>query len=453
MRRLTQSPGLLISIVILLGFLFAPSELADLRGVASGDTGLFASGKTIRLATVIIAGLLCASIFFMRGAAAWRPVFTGSVLLLLLYALVAEATVVFSPLRVLTLYKATELLLIVMILAIVISTPPTEKSSLFYIKGIFWICSLFVGSALIETLVIGTGNYKQLVGATPFLSTMMQSTYPPMAGNALGYLGSLVALFGLYLFDSNDLKGRKRRVIAGVLLVAGTYVLVMSYTRSILIFFVLCVLLLFLLNRQFIRAMVLLVLIAGAALTPPVQDRVLEHMRRGMSDEQLNTLSGRTVFWTDIFSQSTMKIMVGDGFGAARLLSGEFKLLSKVGNAHNSVAEIIVSSGMIGALLWLAIMVRISFKLVSSRRRVKARWGAHQAKFHNFLLCVLVLSLLRSMMNSTFVYLEVFTFIFVSLILYTEVFCGKPKVATRIVRNNSNVNPARLRTRMPVDIS
>jgi hypothetical protein len=36
----------------------------------------------------------------------------------------------------------------------------------------------------------------------------------------------------------------------------------------------------------------------------------------------------------------------------------------------------------------------------------------------------LLLSLMRTLMNSTFVYLDVFSFVLISLILYSEVACG-----------------------------
>lgn len=423
--RVRQSPGLVLTIIILIGFLFGGTEHADVTGIKSGSIGIFGSGKTIRLITIAIAGAMAVFYLGMHQARGISALLKGSLFLLLVYALLGEATVVFSMMPAFTIYKASELIILAFIGALIYLSRSPQESCKFYIKAIFWIYFLFVCSALAETLFGNTERSKELVGTTPFLTTMMQSTYPPMVGNALGYLGGLVALFGFYLFDARDLGDKKRKIVAAILIGSGCAVLFLSYTRSVLVFFLLALLLLFFLNRQHIRAIGILVLVLGALLTPSVQDKIIDHMRRGMTDDQISTMSGRTEFWSEIFNRSTMKILVGQGFATGSRLSEESAHLSKVGNAHNSLAEILMSSGLLGATLWLAIFIRIIYRMYKAKRSLRRIGGRPEILFFNFLTAILVFSLLRTLMNSTFVYLDSFSFVMLSLMLYAEI-CCKP---------------------------
>lgn len=412
--------GLVIALVLFFGMMFGDSVHADLSG---GSGGIFATGKTTRLITVVLAGVLALVFFTSKSSKALNAILRGNLAFLACYGLLALSSIIFSQLRLLTLFKSVEIIIVVMMCAIVLSAADRRKAAVFFIKGVFWVYVISTFTALLETLIVGTGLHKQLiVGRTPLLSTMMQSNYPPMVGNALGYLGALASLFGVYLFDSSaEIKGTyKSKTIASIIAVGGFSVLFLSYTRSILAFYFLGLMILFFLEKRWGRIVVMASGAIAALALPQVQSKIIEHMRRGSSDEQLVTLSGRTDFWDAILSRDAMQLLVGEGFSSGSRMA--YLKGANVINAHNSVVEIIVNLGFIGALIWLILMLRVSVQLVSIRKRMLRDRVGNLLHFHNFLIAVFIMSMLRCLMNSSWVYLDYFFLLMAAFVVYAEAF-------------------------------
>jgi O-antigen ligase len=233
----------------------------------------------------------------------------------------------------------------------------------------------------------------------------------------------LTALFGLYRFDMPQARNRTK-AIALIILAAGAVILFLSYTRSVLLFFIVSVLIIAAYEKRTIRIGVILITVISLLAAPGIQDKVIDHLRRGATDEQITSLSSRTQFWDTILKRDPVQLMVGEGFATGTLFQdyqsrGTHKVFTSR-NAHNSVLEIIMSSGFIGAAIWLTIIIRIGLQMVKIRRKLRSmkEWG--RLHFHHFMMGVFVLSVLRSIMNSTFVYVDYFFFVFLAMIMYTE---------------------------------
>ena len=182
---LKSNPAIWISLIIFSGLMFSPAGGADFSQIRSGDSGIMPSSKIFRVATVLLAGLCALLIVGNRGQRALLKLFRGNVLLLFLYALIALSTVVFSAVPSITVYKAGELIVFVLIAGVVVSERHPGESAVVFLKAMFIVYCLSVASSLLELGIVGTGGSKQLVGETPLLSTMMASTYPPLVGNGL----------------------------------------------------------------------------------------------------------------------------------------------------------------------------------------------------------------------------------------------------------------------------
>ena len=418
-RLFIDNPALVCSLILLIGFFFSYNK-ADFAGLQQGQVGLLESGKGVRVITVALAAVFGFVILGGRGGKGFEALFKGSVLYMSLYGLLAIGTVVFSKFPSMTVFKGGEMLVIVSIAGLILTNKNRESSVIFYCKGIFWIYVFFSVSAMFETLFLGTEHHKQLVGETPLLATMMHSSYPPMVGNALGFLGALVGLFAMYLGRSGDIKNKKLRMLISLgLFVLGASIVFLSYTRSILIFFGLTFLVYSWIEKKRLRVIVILTCVMVALATPKMQTMVADHFRKGMSDEQLESMSGRTTFWGQIFGRNILNLMVGEGFatGAAfQNLGG-----GHVTNAHNSVAEVVLSAGLLGASIWLIIVFRTLFNMLKIRKMLRRLKAKEEIIFHNFMLMVGLLSLMRCVMNATFVYLTYFSFVFIALVLYSEV--------------------------------
>lgn len=434
-RYIKSNPAFGITLILFAGLMFSPNQLADIGGIKEAGSVFASSGKSLRLITVLVSALIAAAFVGMRGSSAIRPLFSGPPLLLTLYGLLAIATVVFSKLWAMTLFKGAEIVVASLICSLIIASRSNSHNPTLYLKGVFWVYVISVFTALLELVIVGSGGHKQLVQAGPLLSTMMESAYPPMVGNALGFLGALVGLFALYLYDSSK-NHLGAKLFAAVIFLAGFTVLFLSYTRSILVFFVLGVIIYYSLQRSFKKVTAIVLCCVVALAIPPVQERILEHMKRGSSDAQLQSLSGRTNFWSNVTSRNPMKIIVGEGFGTGARLknydkSGE---VFRAGNEHNSIAEILMSSGALGALLWLFLMAKIAISLRRRSTLLRSHQDRDMLRFHNFLVAVFVVSALRTLMNSSFVYLDYFLFILIGFAAYSVSPVGISNLASNSTR-------------------
>ena len=438
--RIVNNYGLVVVIILFLGMMFGDSAHADL---SSGD--IFSTGKLSRLISVGLAGGLAIVFFSLRFSKGIKALFKGNLALLTAYGMLAFFTIVFSEIRMLTLFKSAEILIVVVVVALVLSERGREDASIFFVKVIFWVYVVSCVTALLETVIVGAEHHKTLVvGVTPLLSTMMQSTYPPMSGNGLGYLGALASMFGIYLYDSDDIKIKTiRRFVAVIVVLVGFSVLFLSYTRSILAFYLLGVIVLFVLEKRWLRVVAMLGSMVSALAMPQVQEKIVDHLRRGSSDEQLASLSGRTDFWADIFSRDPLQLLVGEGFAAGSRMA--YFRDGNLINAHNSIAEIVVNVGVIGAVIWLMLMLRIGFNLLKIRRRLKRARAWSLGHFHNFMMVIYMITMLRTLMNSSLVYLDYFFFMVAAFAVYTEAFLlYRPKNMmsagkTRAVRKGPNI--------------
>ncbi|HIN93181.1 MAG TPA: hypothetical protein EYM99_10230 [Alphaproteobacteria bacterium] len=422
LKTLFANPALVVTLIIIIGLILSPTG-ADVGGLKQGTVGIASSGKIWRVITIGLAAFIILGLFMSNPTKRFKAMFAGNLRYLTLYACLALLTVVFSQLKTMTIFKGVEVLLICMLGAIIATSRDREASAITFTKGVFWIYTISTFSALIELAVFGSAHHKQLVGETPLLATQMESSYPPMVGNGLGYLGALTALFGIYRFDSPGARTRIKG-IALIILGAGATILFLSYTRSVLLFFIISVLMIAAFEKRTIRIGIIMITMVSLLAVPGVQDKVVDHLKRGSTDEQIGSLSNRINFWEAIFKRDPVQLMVGEGFATGTLFQnsdgGASSKIFTQRNAHNSVVEIIMSSGVIGAAIWLTIIGRMAVQMVKIRRKLRNMKDWAALHFHHLMMGVLLLSALRSTMNSTFVYVDYFFFVFLSLIMYCE---------------------------------
>lgn len=422
-KPLLSNPALGLSVLVIVGLYFAGGS-TDVLALKTGAESIFSSNKVIRVITVSIAGLGAFILLNIRQGASIAVLTRGNLLFLTMLGIWAVFTVFFSPMKSMTLFKGAEILTACMIAGLIVCSFNRSAKINGFIIGIFWVYVFSTFSALLELAIVGTAGNKELVGVTPLLSTMMQSRYPPMVGNGLGFLGALTSLFGLYLFDGLSKRKVVKKLLAVVIIFGGSTVLFLSYTRSILVFFIVAVLFYSILEKRFGRVFLLVGVIVGMLIVGSVREAMTDHMRRGATDQQIVSLSGRLAFWGQIFSQDTIRLISGGGFATGTLFQNYENLNKKVfayGNAHNSIAELVGNAGLIGAFLWLLIVIRIPFQLIRARRRCSGETRRSLLHFNSFISSVFLLSVSRSLMNSTFVYLDYFYFIFLGLIVYGQI--------------------------------
>jgi len=77
---------------------------------------------------------------------------------------------------------------------------------------------------------------------------------------------------------------------------------------------------------------------------------------RGESEAQLGTLNSRTEVWGQAFQLFDEKPLLGHGFMSAR---GVFLDTFGLGGAHNAFVEVLVNSGILGTVWWVALVLLV----------------------------------------------------------------------------------------------
>lgn len=420
LRELFGIPAFWITLVLIIGFVFAPGA-ADIDSIKSAGGGFDAGGKLIRVVTAVFAGVF-ALLSLLRGNAL-SSILKGNLGILFIYTCLAYFSVVFSELRVLTIYKSSELVVMLFIAATLYGRSLPFVESRRYLTGLFWIYSFTAIGVLLQLLYYGTAAYTP-VHSTPFISFMLSSKHPPLAANSVGMLGALVSIFGVYQFYKCESYKKRCYIIGTIIGVFGLITLVLSYTRSALVLFVFASTIFLYFNRKFVLLTLAGFCVIALLAVGSARDLMESHMRRGGTDEKIATLSSRVVVWNSIIKKDLLKLIVGEGYATGTqfqdLTGDDGSETINLKNAHNSVFEVINSTGIIGAFVWLFLITRINLQLFQHLLRTRRIVSKDEYVFHLFISSVFVLATLRSFMNSTFVYLDYFLPLLFSIAVYAD---------------------------------
>jgi len=408
-----------LSLIIVLGFVFSPGSVDYAEMKTSGQVAQF--GKAFRVVTVLIAGYL--SFLSLSLTRRLEFILKGHLAFLFYYFCMATASIVYSQYWQMTAFKSFEILTIVLMAATLYISSNPEKVSRQYVHFIFSIYVLIAISTWAQFAIFGVEAQRQLRHATPFFNFMLTSLYPFMVGNAVGYLGALVCLFGFYLSDTHLASHINNKVLGGMIIILGFATTVFSYTRSALIFLIGAIGLYCFLcrkNRYFIFGSISI----GMAILfyPQIYQNLLLHLQRGDSLDALTSMSGRTNLWGDVLNQNATNLFLGRGFATGSL----FKDFEQTGttlrtvNVHNTMLEIVNYIGIIGLTIWLFLVASLGQKLCLFYRKKKTFARRPDSFLHNFIFSVFVLSICRAMMNVSFARLDLFMFVLLAIILYCD---------------------------------
>lgn len=446
-----REPGIWLTMVILIGFVIGAGRVDEL-GIREGDVSVGDSGKVVRAISVIFAGMI--GLFYALNRKALKYFIYGGSKYMMMFFMMCIASTVFSPIPLITLFKSFEIFVAIMIMTLLYASNDPYGLSKKFVIALMLIYAITSIGVYIQFAIYGAEGQRQLIGVTPLFGFMLMSKYPGMVGNALGYLGALVALFGIYLtatYKSND---KNRLVLGSIVFVLGFTVTFFSYTRSVLVFLFLSIFIYFLYRKKYIFNIIMIALVIFPLFLPPVQDKILDHMRRGDDEQALTSMSGRTHMWQEVFDRRVMRIMVGGGYATgAKFMNYEKtgQLLSQ-SNVHNGFLEVVMSIGLIGGAIWLFILVRASVQFYVFYKKARYRINRSEYNFHIFMMAVLFLSLTRSLMNSTFVYLDYFYPVMMAFIVYGDSLKMKMKELRSHDNNDSVMNNAEPELFTPDDI-
>lgn len=191
----------------------------------------------------------------------------------------------------------------------------------------------------------------------------------------LGFEASMVLWLSLYCLL--DVKSLRRRIVSWFSIVLACYVLIESYSRAALIAVFIGILLI-LVVRTSPRFRLIISCLVGFVLSVTIvlYSKFLLDLLNADADGLVDA-SGRTDIWSRIFSASP-DLLRGYGFGALRDgLGPDMHIFQATRGfpAENAYLQALLVSGVIGSILFTAILMSIIFLLASRSR------GARQGIF------------------------------------------------------------------------
>ena len=151
-----------------------------------------------------------------------------------------------------------------------------------------------------------------------------------------------------------------------------------------------------------------------------IEDILTSYMSRGLSDEQLTTMSGRTELWAIGWKMFLDSPFFGHGFETGVSHKGVLYGLKQGLHMHNAHMQVLVNTGIFGYLLWFSMLYITSWKLFSKRKFIRANSQPHRdnTHFHYETLAVLGIMLLRTMTGSVLVFHQYSFIIIMGIMVY-----------------------------------
>jgi len=379
--------------------------------LASGELG--DSTNYTRIVSVLFAA--GASIWvLLHNAARLRYAFSGPLLLLLFYSLVAMVSSAYVPAYAFySMWKGFEVLVDVLVMAAILSYPAALGSARTAYRVLPFLDGILIVVFLIEAVTMPSLALSPTRG---YISVYMSGAIPNMSQNAVAFLSAVTGfalICRLY---------RPARLIAKLfylsMLCLALMALIFAQSRTSVIALALALLVFLIFDRRFLSLALLAGLCLIAAMYTQATDVSTKYLLRGQDPALVTTLSGRTEGWEAAWESFQESPIVGQGFAAyarAHILG-----TSGLSSLHGAVFDVLVGTGLLGLLPWIAAIAWTAVRLfrLSWSRHPWFRSAAGRS-FQAEMLGVMVLILVRASTSSGLAMHEDNFMLFLTVLAYT----------------------------------
>jgi len=296
----------------------------------------------------------------------------GALGVFFVFALWGLASTLWSVSAAGTLYKASEYAAMLVLFALAASLIKTsfkdQRERLFAIKSVFdwhWLLvSLLLASVYVGILVWPEyailRDYRAESGLFGF---SINGVLPGISGNGVGQLGAILATVAFVRM----LHRPRSAVVFAPVLVLSLVTMILTQSRSPVLGFLVAVAVVLVVSRRF-GVMALLVGVSGVVMLSSYGETAYEFLRRGQSEGDLTSLTGRVDYWgASIQAVSESWI---NGYGA--YAGGRYVLQSALGvgdvsTVHSAYVEVLLDTGVVGLVMLLAALAVTWFMLLRLR--------------------------------------------------------------------------------------
>jgi O-antigen ligase len=388
-------------LLFLSGLVFRMRAAQDIDQSPLDVWALYRSGLVLIIGLILLGRLV-------SGTTKWpEALFSGSLGILVIYALFSLASTLWSVRPSWTLYKSIEYLVnLALISAVVVSVRSVRD----YRKLVNWtwiLLGLLVVSAWVGAIIDPADGLLLGENLGP-LTVRLEGVLPSVDANTIGEICAILALVALHrLLD--DLEAKHNRGWYVGLLLASLVTLVFSQTRSAMAAFVFGLAVLLLLTRRYVLAAAMGSFFAVCTVTMLTFSNFgrtfTDFLLRGQSAQSAEGLTGRMYVWHVSFDDFLRRPWTGyGGFAGSRfvVIPGIAVQQVQASSALSTYVDSLLDLGILGPLLVVIILAVTAWFLFRTTR------NRHLAPSDR-LLAIEMLVALSTIMVRSFVTTEVIT--------------------------------------------
>jgi O-antigen ligase len=231
------------------------------------------------------------------------------------------------------------------------------------------------------------------------LGYTIQGVLPGIATNGVGQLAAIVGVVTL----ARMLHGARRRFVYAPLFLFSLVTMLLAQSRSPMLAFAVAAAVVLLVSRRFLLFAAFGGALSILMLSSAYSETVYEFLRRGQSDSEITTLTGRTEYWEASMQALRESPLTGYGANAGGIYILQSTLSEAgVSTVHSTWVEVLLDTGIVGAMLLLVGLVATVFYLFKLYSQAMSNAISRLLWFE--CLGVLTVLFMRSVFSVTFVW-------------------------------------------------
>ncbi len=331
----------------------------------------------------------------------------------LLYGLTGILSGIYSPEPLYSTYKATLVIIAVLIGLLVLTYDPP----FIHIHN-FVVLNYFFYFVMMLSYILGViiSPEKGLILKEGALMEMVKGWIIDSNPNTVGFVAGFLCL--LFIYRSLSICEIKEKIMYNVFSLNSFILLIYAQSRTCIAGFFVSVILLLMYKRKYISIAALIIsslLFLTVNTFDSFEEHVVTYYRRGQSDKQFETWSGRLTTWNQVWDKYKEAPIVGYGM-AAGVKSGTVSKSLEGSHMHSSYFEILLNSGLIGFIPWILGLIFVTANLL---KRSFSRAVYELLPLKQELSVLLLFCLIRTVSGTTFVVFDNTFLFYVSVILFT----------------------------------
>lgn len=366
-----------------------------------------------QLVTISVVSLCVVSLVFLRFKRVMSKM-NAPVFFLIVYACFGIMSGAYSPFPAFSVYKASLIALSLLALLISMSygTPYRSAKRLININLFFFF--LIVLSAILGG-IIDPGKATEYKQGMVF--GMLKGWLILVNPNSLAVCAGALALFALSRFFGTRLI--RQKFLYGGFFVTNFSTMLFAQSRTCVVAFL--VALLVLMSRKRFKYLLLGAFIAipliGIYGASRFETNVEKYLRRGQSERQYQSWSGRLVAWEHSWDRFKESPLLGYGMEAGVRFGAVSKELQG-SHLHSSYFETLINSGLIGFIPWFICLFLVSKGILARFVSFPKWFDTPMRNYHTEIAAIFIFLLVRTFAGTTFVRFDYFFMIYLALIGY-----------------------------------